>query len=225
MSELSTTVTVPFTLGGTAVSGTDYAGVTASPLVFESGQTTKDITGTLLPNPGNIKTVTFTLDAPTDAALGSPAVNEMTIDDPNPAPTLTSISPASATAGDNDALITLTGTNFVSGSTADFNGASLATTFVNATQLTALIPGSDLTTAGTDSILVDTPGPGGGFSAPQFFTVNPTPTISSLSPSSATAGDKATPVTVTGKQPASSAAIRWTSTARRCGPRSSARRR
>ena len=50
MSEVSTgppTVTVPFTLGGTATGGTDYSGVTTSPLVFASGQTTAAITGTL----------------------------------------------------------------------------------------------------------------------------------------------------------------------------------
>ena len=75
VSEVSTTVTVPFTLGGTAVNGTDYTGVTSSPLVFPAGQTTEDITGTLLPDPGTIRTLTFTLGAPTDAALGSPAVN------------------------------------------------------------------------------------------------------------------------------------------------------
>ena len=40
VSKVSDTVTVPFTLGGTAVSGTDYSGVTASPLTFGIGQTT-----------------------------------------------------------------------------------------------------------------------------------------------------------------------------------------
>ena len=124
VSEVSTAVTVPFTLGGTAVSGTDYTSVTASPLVFTSGQTTENITGTLLPDPGTIRTITFALGAPTDAALGSPAVNILTISDPNPAPTLTSISPASAAVGTPDVIITLTGTNFVSSSTADFNGCA-----------------------------------------------------------------------------------------------------
>jgi len=184
-------VTVPFTLGGTAVSGTDYSGVTASPLVFPIGQTTEDISGTLLPDPGTIKTITFTLGAPTDATLGSPAANVLTIDDPNPTPTLTSISPASATVGDNETNITLTGTNFVNGSTAEFNGTPIQTFFNSATQLTAVIPGTDLTTVGADSITVATAGPGGGPSAPQTFTItNSTPppvstaTITSLSTSS-----------------------------------------
>jgi hypothetical protein len=172
VSKVSSTVTVPFTLGGTATAGTDYIGVTASPLVFPTGQTTEDITGTLPPDPGTIKTLTFALGTPSNnATLGSPSVNTLNIDDPNPAPTLTSISPTSATAGDPQTTITLTGSSFVSGSTADFNGTAITTTFVSATQLTAVIPAADLTTAGTESITVVTAGPGGGASAAQTFTV------------------------------------------------------
>ena len=67
VSEVSETVTVPFTLGGTAVAGIDYSGVTASPLTFGIGQTTQDITGTLLSDPGPSQTLTFTLGTPTGA--------------------------------------------------------------------------------------------------------------------------------------------------------------
>jgi Right handed beta helix region len=102
-------------------------------------------------------------------------------------PTLTGISPTSATAGDSATTITLTGSSFVNSSTADFNGAAIATTFVSATQLTAVIPASDLTTAGAESITVVTAGPGGGTSAAQTFTVNvapppPPPSQQSLPP-------------------------------------------
>ena len=38
VSQVSETVTVPFALGGTAVSGTAFSGVTASPLMFGSGR-------------------------------------------------------------------------------------------------------------------------------------------------------------------------------------------
>ena len=43
---------VPFSLGGSAVSGVTFSGVTANPLTFGVGQTTVDITGTLLSDPG-----------------------------------------------------------------------------------------------------------------------------------------------------------------------------
>ncbi len=80
LSQVTDAVTVPFTLGGTAVSGKDYSGVTASPLTFAIGQTIQDITGTFLPDPGPNQTLTFTLGTPTGGvALGSPSVNTMTI--------------------------------------------------------------------------------------------------------------------------------------------------
>ncbi len=196
MSEVSTAVTVPFTLGGTAVSGVDYSGVSPSPLVFAPGQNTVDVTGTLMNDPGPAQTLTFTLGTPSsNAALGGVAANTLTIGEP---PTLTSISPTSATADDNDTTITLTGTGFVNGSTADFNGAPITTTFVSATELTAVISAADLATAGSDPITVVTAGPGGGTSNSQTFTINPAPALTSINPTSATAGDNDTTITLTG---------------------------
>jgi len=81
VSEVSETVTVPFTLGGTAVSGTAFSAVTPSPLTFEIGQTTINITGTLLSGPSH--TLTLTLGTPTgDSALGSLSVNTLIITEP-----------------------------------------------------------------------------------------------------------------------------------------------
>ena len=45
ISKFISTVTVPYTLGGTAVSGADYSGVTNGTLTFPTGQTTENITG------------------------------------------------------------------------------------------------------------------------------------------------------------------------------------
>ena len=86
VSEVTTasSVSVPFTLGGTATAGADYSGVTASPLIIPAGQTTATITGTLLDDgaPDAGKTLTFTLGPPTGAALGSSSVNTLTIGEP-----------------------------------------------------------------------------------------------------------------------------------------------
>ncbi len=77
------TVTVPFELGGTAVSGVAFRGVTTGVLTFGIGQTTQFITGTLLSDPGASQTLTFTLETPAGGAvLGSPSVNTLTIDEP-----------------------------------------------------------------------------------------------------------------------------------------------
>ena len=98
VSKVSETVTVPFTLGGTAVSGTGYSGVTASPLTFGIGQTTDYITGKLLSDPGPSQTLTFNLGTPTgDSAVGSLSVNTLTITEPTPTSTSTSRSTSTPT--------------------------------------------------------------------------------------------------------------------------------
>jgi hypothetical protein len=117
----------------------------------------------------------------------------------NPAPSLSSISPSSATAGGPGFTMTLTGSNFVSTSVVQVNGAGRTTNFVSATQLTAAIPASDIASAGTLSITVFNPAPGGGTSTPLVFTVTvPLPTLSSISPSTANAGGPAFTLTANG---------------------------
>src|SRR5262245_26714265 len=107
----------------------------------------------------------------------------------NPSPSLSSISPASATAGSSAFTLTVTGSNFVNGSLVRVNGTSPTTTFVANTQLTAAIPASDIASAGTLSITVFTPAPGGGTSTALTLTVtSPPPSLASISPTTATAG-------------------------------------
>src|SRR5207248_5522454 len=103
------------------------------------------------------------------------------------------------TAGGAAFTLTANGSNFVAGSTVQWNGAARTTTFVSATRLTAAIPAADLAATGTASVTVVTPAPGGGTSAAQTFAVNnPAPTLTSLSPGSAFAGGLAFTLTVNG---------------------------
>jgi hypothetical protein len=90
-------------------------------------------------------------------------------------PTTTNIIPASKFIGDTDFTLTVNGTEFVNGkSTVRFNGSDKTTTYVNATQLTASIPSSDLLAVGTFPVTVFNAS-GGGLSNTQTFTVNPLP--------------------------------------------------
>lgn len=89
----------------------------------------------------------------------------------NPVPYLTSVGPNSAQQGSGPVTINLTGTGFGSGSVAKWNGTSLATTFQNSQALTAQVPASDLTGAGTANVTVNNPTPGGGTSASLPFTI------------------------------------------------------
>jgi hypothetical protein len=95
---------------------------------------------------------------------------------PHP-PSITSISPSSATAGSQVAL-TIDGNNFVTDSTVDFGGTSLTPTFVNSHQLTVTIPATNIAQAGTFQVLVLSPPSSGASTNPidgvPTTTTNPT---------------------------------------------------
>jgi Uri superfamily endonuclease len=111
------------------------------------------------------------------------------------APTTTGISPTSKNYGDPGFTMTVNGTNFVSGSTVQFNGASRTTTFGSGTQLTATIVAGDLLTVGSFPITVLNPG--GTTSNAQTFTVNKATVTASVTASNKTY-DSNTTATITG---------------------------
>jgi len=93
----------------------------------------------------------------------------------NPVPTVSKAAAAGLThiSGGAAFTLTLTGTNFVSTSTVNFNGAAVTTHFGTATQLTADIPAGAVAKAGNVNVTVTNPAPAGGTSAPPFvFTVD-----------------------------------------------------
>jgi len=127
----------------------------------------------------------------------------------NPVPAITSLSPATATAGGAAFTLTVTGSGFVNGAVVRWNGANRLTTFVSDTQLTAAIPATDIATAGTASITVVNPNPDAVSGAATFTINNPAPAISSLAPATATAGGAAFTLTVTGSGFVNGAVVRW----------------
>ncbi|NJM06758.1 beta-propeller fold lactonase family protein [Candidatus Gracilibacteria bacterium] len=103
------------------------------------------------------------------------------------APLVQNIAPASATAGGGDITLTVNGTRFYPGSLVRLGDTNLATTFVNARRLEAIVPAAQLASVGTANITVRTPTPGGGDSAAQSFTITaaneaPVPAIESIAP-------------------------------------------
>jgi hypothetical protein len=121
---------------------------------------------------------------------------QFTVAQPNPVPSISSISPSSAVAGTTKPVsISIIGTNFTTGASAYWNGSGLATTLVSSAQLTSTIDPSLLTTAGTFTITVIDPPPG-GYSNPVNFTVTPPPdftiTSSGTTTQTVTAGQTAT---------------------------------
>ena len=92
-------------------------------------------------------------------------------------PSISNMSPTSTMAGSADVRLTINGTNFVSSSTVLWSGSALQTVIVSSTQLTAVIPASDLAAPATAQITVSNPGSGGGASAAQAFLVMPSLTV------------------------------------------------
>ncbi|MDP3771451.1 MAG: IPT/TIG domain-containing protein, partial [bacterium] len=138
-----------------------------------------------------------------------------TVTTPPPPPTITSISPTSTPVNSGAGTITVNGTNFISSSVVQWNGASRITTFVSATRLTVAIPASDLTTVGAKNITVFTPAPGGGLSNTVIFTVtNPIPAITSISPTSAPLNSPGGTMTVNGSGFISSSQVRFNGSSR-----------
>jgi len=115
--------------------------------------------------------------------------------DSNPSPSITALSPSAVTSGEVSGLtLTVTGTNFVSLSTVEWNGSARQTEFVSSTELQAQINSGDVSNTGTAAVTVVTPGPGGGtsnaltFSIVASASVPPIPSIIALNPNSAMAG-------------------------------------
>ena len=119
---------------------------------------------------------------------GGGTSNTLTFTINNLAPTEISLSPDNQIAGGTDFTLTVSGANFVNASTVQWNGSATHHLFNNTT-VTAAITAADIASAGTASVTVTNPPPGGGTSNSVNFTINnPVPTETSLSPSNKTAG-------------------------------------
>ncbi len=158
--------------------------------------------------------------------LGVAGCNDFntTIGTPTPASTIVTLSPGSVNVGGPPFILTVNGGTFVSSSVVQWNLVPLTTTFVSSSQLTALVPTSDIAQAATVSITVYTAGaaqsnPSQGIlvqdesNALPFLVSgggNPVPTISSLQPSTIAAGT-ATSFTlkVIGTQFVQGAVVNW----------------
>ncbi len=88
-----------------------------------------------------------------------------------PPPTITGLSPSSAKPGGPAFTLTVNGTNFVNGSVVLWNGANRSTTYVSSTRVKAAITAADIAKAGTATVTVRNPAPGGGVSNAVSFHV------------------------------------------------------
>ncbi len=173
------------TLTTTFVSATQLTAAVPANLISAAG-----IASVVVTNPGGTSSAatTFTI---------SPA-----------APVITSLSPTSAAAGGPAFTLTVNGTGYLSGATVDWNGTALPTTLVSATQLTAAVTASLISTPGSATITVVNPG--GTPSSASAFPINAAgPVITSLTPTSAVATGPAFTLCANGSSFVSGATLDW----------------
>jgi hypothetical protein len=192
------------TLPTTFVSATQLSATVPAADFLAAGTAQVEIF-TLSPGGGTSGQLPFSIAPPAITSLSSSTTSSNTTP---------SCSPSSAT-------LTVTGTNFVSGSVVDWiipaTGSSpaittaLATTFVSSTQLTATIPVLDTASAGAVNIAASNLG---ALSNALPFTISAAspaaPTITTLSPAGATAGTVAVTLTVSGADLLPCSVVQWT---------------
>jgi hypothetical protein len=167
-----------------AVYGSDGSGTWQLWYSVNSGSSYKQIGSTITTSSSTLQTATFNVNVSgnirfeilkTDGGSNRINFDDFSITDyagvTNPVPTLTTVSPDTAIAGGAAFTINVTGKNFVSASTIDWNGVALTTVFTDSTKLSATVPAADIATAGTASITVVSPTPGGGASTAISFII------------------------------------------------------
>jgi subtilisin family serine protease len=131
----------------------------------------------------------------------------------SPTPSITSLSPFDAVAGDPGFTLRVKGKNFLSNSVLRWNGADRPTSFVNSSELAAVISTSDVAAAGTAQVTVFNPPPsGGGESAPVAFDIlamRPMPVLTSVTPDTIVLGSFGATLTATGMGFSSASVLRW----------------
>lgn len=119
----------------------------------------------------------------------------------NPTPAITSLFPPIVTAGSQSFTLYLTGNNFLTTTTAQWDGVNRPVVFNNQTnQIAMTILDGDVANPGSGQITVANPAPGGGLNPVAVsLVINPPqlngPTITSVNPAIAVAG-RGTPVSV-----------------------------
>ena len=121
---------------------------------------------------------------------------------------LGSLDPASAAAGGAPFTLTASGTGFTPNSALLWNGQQQNTHFISSTEVSAQISAADIASAGTAAVTIQDPADGS--SNALTFTIGPPQlTLSSISPTSVSAGSAAFTLTAFGADFTSSSEILW----------------
>jgi uncharacterized repeat protein (TIGR01451 family) len=174
-------------------SSVQVAGV-GQPTTFVSGTSLQATVPSSLLASANFLPIAV-LNGTTTSATGT--IVNLEID--NPVPVVSSFSPTTFSSGVSGVPLVIAGTGFVSTSSAQISGSPRPTTYVSPTQLSVALTAADIAAAGSLSVKVVNPAPGGGTSSDSSVPVsNPVPAGLVLTPSTGIVGAAATTITVAG---------------------------
>jgi hypothetical protein len=150
----------------------------------------------------------------TVACAGDATTTEPADDGPgvssNPVPTIASISRTEATAGSASFVLTVTGTGYITATVVMINGQAYSPVSRTTTVLEVVMPEAVLAMAGTFTVAVSNPPPGGGISnGIEFNVINPVPVLDLLTSNGAVAGSSGFSMTVHGRDFVDGATINW----------------
>ena len=142
---------------------------------------------------------------------GGGTSNALTFTINNPVAYINNISPNNATARGSSFTLTVNGTNFVQTSAVTWNGTLLTNPhFISDTQLTVTVPAANIANAGTASVTVINPAPGGGTSNSVTFAINNSaPNLTSLGPNNKSHGGSDFTLTVHGTGFVTTSKVTW----------------
>jgi uncharacterized cupin superfamily protein len=143
----------------------EWNGADRSTTFVSATKLTAMITGADIATAGTASVKVF------NASPGGGTSNAQTFTINNPAPALTSLMPNKTAHGGSAFTLTVHGSGFVTTSQVKWNGSNRTTTYVSKSQVKAAITAADIANAGTASVTVVNPSPGGGASNPLTFTI------------------------------------------------------
>ena len=171
---LSVTVAVsgtPTPTGSVTLSGGGYTSAAAT---LSGGSATINIPAGSLAVGNDTLTASYTPDANSSTTYNSATgvSSAVTVAVPNPAPAISSLSPAFVSASSAAFTLSVNGTGFTANSTVNWGATALTTTYVSAIKLTAAVTAAEIASAGTSPVTVVTPAPGGGTSNTLTFEID-----------------------------------------------------
>jgi hypothetical protein len=121
---------------------------------------------------------------------GTAASSSVSLQVQSNVPSISSLTPSTVAVNGPSFMLSVTGQGYATNAVVRVNNNARTTTFVDTNHLTAIIPGTDLTTARTLSITVFNPTPINQVSTPAsvIVTNTPAPSITLISPTSVVAG-------------------------------------